>query len=333
MESVSDPHRRLEPLGLTSGEEAVYRLLLRRGSLPLADVARDEGLSRREALEVMSSLESKGLISRSAGGRPRYIPADPDAAMEVLLLRRREELERTRLAIQDLVEESRNRAQARAAGHLVEVINGREAIFRRFNQLQRTARDEILLFDTPPYASGGGQNTVELELLGKGIRYRTLYAAGAMEQPGQPEILNEIAGAGEEARILPELPMRLAIADHKAALIPLRLSGSDTEEGDILIHPSPLLEALVTLFEALWSQALPVRFRAGAVSVEDGGELTEEAQRLLTMLAADLKDDVIARQMGMGRRSVQRRTQRLMQRAGAHSRLQLVVLAIRRGWI
>ncbi len=323
----------LEPLGLTPAEEHAYRLLLRSGSLPLTDLAREAGLSRREAGEVMTSLEAKGLVSRSAGGRPRYIPADPDAALEVLLLRRREELERTRLAIQNLVAESRHRSPEEA-GHLVEVITGRQAIFRRFNQLQRTAREEIRLFDTPPYASGGGQNSVQLELLEKGIRYRTLYAAAALEQPGQPDILEQIVAAGEEARVLPELPMRLAIADHKSALIPLRLSGSDTEEGDILIHPSPLLEALVTLFDALWDRAVPVPIRGGsAMAVNEGGELGSEEQKLLTMLAADLKDDVIARQLGMGRRSVQRRTQRLMRRAGAHSRLQLVVLAIRRGWI
>lgn len=326
--------RVLEPLGLTAPEEAAYRLLLRSGSLQTADIAREMQVTRREAASLLEELSAKGLVGQSAGTRPRFIPAPPDAALEILLLRRREELERTRMHIGELVEEFRRRADASNPGHLIEVITGRDAIFRRFNQLQRTASEMMRIFDTPPYASGGGQNEVEIELLARGVVYRTIYSADALEAPGQPEVLREIVAAGEEARLLPELVMRLAIADRSAALIPLRMSGPGTEEGDILVHPSPLLEALITLFDVMWERALPIRFGVeDHPATEKQEELSGEEKELLAMLAADLTEDVIARQLGMARRSAQRRIQRLMQRVGARTRLQLVLLATKRGWI
>lgn len=323
----------LEPLGLTEIEEAVYRVLVRAGPLAVTAIAREQGVTRREALTVLDGLEAHGLVSKSAGDRPPYIAAPPDAALEVLLLRRREELERARLSIGALTDEFRHRAEASSPSHLVEVITGKDAIVRRFTQIQRTATETIRMFDTPPYASGTAENSLELQLLSRGIRYQVVYAAEALEQPGQPGILRALVSAGEEARLLPELPMRLAIADRTAALIPLRVSGPDTEEGDILIHRSPLLEAVATLFDVLWERAMPIRFAEGKVTTDVEEELSPDEQDLLALLAADTKDDVIARQLGIGRRSVQRRIQSLTQRVGARTRLQLVLLASRRGWI
>jgi hypothetical protein len=53
--------------------------------------------------------------------------------------------------------------------------------------------------------------------------------------------------------------MKLAIADRRLALVPLRLEASSTDEGAVLVHPSALLEALTELFNLLWSRAVAVR--------------------------------------------------------------------------
>ncbi|MFD7283573.1 LuxR C-terminal-related transcriptional regulator [Streptomyces sp. NPDC059862] len=54
---------------------------------------------------------------------------------------------------------------------------------------------------------------------------------------------------------------------------------------------------------------------------------------LLDALVAGVADKAIASQMGLRRRTVQRRIQSLMTRAGAGTRMQLAWQAARRGWL
>ncbi|WP_197700802.1 response regulator transcription factor [Micromonospora purpureochromogenes] len=55
--------------------------------------------------------------------------------------------------------------------------------------------------------------------------------------------------------------------------------------------------------------------------------------QILGLLAQGLTDAAVARQLHIGQRTVERRIAALMARHGIHSRIQLGVLAARRGWI
>lgn len=71
---------------------------------------------------------------------------------------------------------------------------------------------------------------------------------------------------------------------------------------------------------------------AGITESEPAGALTEDERRILSLLAVGLSDEAIARQLGIGLRTVQRRVQALLVRLGAGSRFQAGVLAAGRGW-
>ncbi|POX65512.1 hypothetical protein C3481_16365, partial [Microbacterium sp. Ru50] len=58
----------------------------------------------------------------------------------------------------------------------------------------------------------------------------------------------------------------------------------------------------------------------------------EEEWRIVSLLGLGLPDEAIARHLGIGHRTVQRRVQALLVRLGAASRFQAGVLAARRGW-
>ena len=62
---------------------------------------------------------------------------------------------------------------------------------------------------------------------------------------------------GEQARVLPDAPTKLLLADDRIGLIPLQAAPSSIES-IVVVHPSALLEALGALFESLWARALPV---------------------------------------------------------------------------
>ena len=51
------------------------------------------------------------------------------------------------------------------------------------------------------------------------------------------------------------------------------------------------------------------------------------------LLASGLKDEAIARQLGIGERTVRRRVAELADRLGARTRMQLGIQAVRQGWL
>lgn len=76
---------------------------------------------------------------------------------------------------------------------------------------------------------------------------------------------------------------------------------------------------------------------SGAVAGTDGagtpGTLTATDRRLLALLVAGVADKAVASQMGLSRRTVQRRIQRMMELAGATTRMQFAWQVARRGWL
>ncbi len=98
-----------------------------------------------------------------------------------------------------------------------------------------------------------------------------------------------------------------------------------------MIHPSALLQALDTLFEAEWERAVQLQ---AAIGTADGSlEPEADHRKLLGLLAAGLTDESIARSLGWSARTTQRRLQSLMRELGATTRFQAGMAARERGWL
>lgn len=309
-------------VGISASEERVYRALLAAPRATLSEVAAASELTRARAKRALGALEAEGLVGSMPGREPRFFPAPPDIAMEGLIHRRREQLELARTEAARLAQEFRATRSRVDPIDLVEVVTGEDALRQRFVQLQRSAEVEVVLIDRPPYAYPPGINPHELEALARGVRYRVIYDAEALEIPGQFEFLERHRDAGEEVRVLTDAPIKLAIADHRFGLVPVH-NPAPVLQGAVLVHESSLLDALMSLFEMCWERASPL---TGAVSApgEEGDD-----QRLLSLLTAGLKDEAIARQMGIGVRTVRRRIAEVMHRSGARTRFQAGALAQR----
>lgn len=65
----------------------------------------------------------------------------------------------------------------------------------------------------------------------------------------------------------------------------------------------------------------------------EGAPLRDTDCKVLSLLVAGVSDKAIATQMGLSRRTVQRRIQHMVALAGATTRMQLVWCAARRGWL
>ncbi|MEU8733459.1 MULTISPECIES: helix-turn-helix domain-containing protein [Streptomyces] len=332
----------LEIAGLSPDEESVYALLVTFGRAGAADLAERAGMPVERMHRVLESLTAKGLASPTDGVPRLYQAAPPDVALLPRLKRSAEALDLAQHEAARLIESYRDTMRRRDAGQLLEVITGAEALRQHLRQIQTSVREEMLWFCKAQYvAMPSGSNTEEFEALARGVRYRVLYEKAFFDDEGAVD--NVVAGvrAGEVARAVPQLPLRLAIADRAVAVFPLVAGGphgSPEEPTTALVRDSNLLAALVALFERYWEDAVPLDVDdTGELSGTDGpaapDALAPTDRRLLSLLVAGVADKAIASQMQLSRRTVQRRIQGMMERANAATRMQLAWQAARRGWL
>lgn len=325
----------LEILGLTPAEEGLYEWLLARSPVPLDDL--DDLVVGQPWSEQFATLlvrlQERGLVVRLPGNPPTCQTVAPDVAFDVLALDAERELTRARRRRFELAAGFRGAARPQDPLQLVEVLRGRPAIGERVLQMQREARHEIRCFDTPPYLAGAPQvNTLELDLLRRGIRYRVLYDRQGLELPGRLADLEEGLAAGEQARVT-NVPLKLILTDYPLALLPLQLDPTEVEIS-LLVHESVLLDALSALFEMYWDRAIPLQVRNGHPRLPDADTApTTMDCDLLPLLAAGFTDQAIAAHLGCNERTVRRYVRDMMHRLDAITRFQAGYQAIRRGWL
>lgn len=159
--------------------------------------------------------------------------------------------------------------------------------------------------------------------IASGRRSRAIYPAMALQQA--PEVLRARAEAGEQIRVLSEVPTRMIVFGHTHAVLPEPLGFGD--EPRLLVRQGALVAALSMLFEHMWDRAAPV-------PELDLGEARPDLRRfLLEQLAEGVNDEQIARTLGISLRTVRRRVASVMVELGADTRFQAGVEAVRRGWL
>ncbi|MFD0479208.1 TrmB family transcriptional regulator [Nonomuraea thailandensis] len=148
---MAQQRRLLEGLGVTVAEETAYRALLRHGPATLSELAAETGSSAAAIRRMLPRLEDLGLISRVAGRPLRLVATPPNIAIDILVARRQEELTHSRAAAALLATEVADRGGPHPE-EVLEVVTGRDAVARRYLQLERNATREMLVLVHPPYA-------------------------------------------------------------------------------------------------------------------------------------------------------------------------------------
>jgi len=108
----------------------------------------------------------------------------------------------------------------------------------------------------------------------------------------------------------------------------MRSQGEDGGFGALLIHPSGLLDLVISIFEEYWRAATPFLPIAAAEPADDDID-----RDLLRLLLLGVTDAAAASQLGVSLRTVQRRISELMQQAEVTTRIQLGAEAVRRSWV
>ncbi|RSN24290.1 helix-turn-helix transcriptional regulator [Streptomyces sp. WAC 05977] len=318
----------LTRLGIGETAARIYRRMLENAPVTAAELAWREGDAETVQL-ALKELADAGLAVPSGVDGSEYLPANPSEALTALTTRRQAELHDARLAVQTAYRAFRRAHSGMPdAQDLLEVVTG-DAIIPRLQHLATTVRHQVRRLDSPPYFTGGRRNLLEEEQLRRGITYRCVYSGASLGDPGYlaANILPCLR-AGEQARLLPELPVKLTLFDDRAATIALTIREADRNQSIVIVRPCSLFSALEGLFETSWAAALPLD-RHGRTAEQPIRPVERE---LLLLLAAGRKDDEIAAELGVSRRTLFRYLENLMDRAGVSSRFQLGVFAAHNDW-
>lgn len=252
--------RTLSDLGLTNYEAKVYLALTRRGSSTAAETARVAGIPRQRIYDVLASLVTRGLASSRPGQVTKYVATAPADAIERLVSDHRQRLEQ-------LERESRVLAESLAPafdegqGHrdpleYIEVLRDRRAINQRFGELQSGIEHEILVFTKPPYATPPEENVEGLEVTQSHEVY-AVYELSIFDDPTNVEGVRRFVEAGEQARFVEELPLKLVIIDERIVLLGMEDPVAAGSELTMLVVEHPALAKILKIaFMQVWENGL-----------------------------------------------------------------------------
>jgi sugar-specific transcriptional regulator TrmB/DNA-binding CsgD family transcriptional regulator len=312
----------LRSIGIGVAEQAAYEMLLDRPEAGTAELA--QAWDRPEVLGgVLARLQAAGLIRLVPGPPSRYVAVPPQIALEALVLEEEQRLRAARGHARRLAELYRDHALDSEPASLVEVVTGQRALRQRLGQLQRGARRQIRCLDKAPSDHRPRTPLLDLALVPDQVDVRIVYDRASVEEdrtrPGDPR-------AGEQARVLPDLPMRTLIVDDTCAALPLSDEPGRTEAA-FVVHRSALLHALGDLFEGLWQRAIPLDLPGPGGMASRSRTIAVDRQRLVALMLSGLTDKAIARQLGISGRTAQRRIAELIADLGVRTRFQAGVQA------
>ena len=263
-------------------------------------------------------------------------PATPDLALQGVLAGHQNQLARDQ---ERLLDGHQRLAEAQARfgigmngqlpTHLVSVVSDRAEISELSAALMNTARKDWMSLEnlvTEMPLTGDFAQPPLLAFAGR-VRCRSIYAAPAMEDPAARRIIQACVEVGEQARLLPAVPMKMKLADHTTAMLPLTSTGT---AGALLVRAPVIIAALREYFELLWERATPLKASRPAAP---GDRLTPAQQRVLELMAQGLHDDAIAHSAGISTTTVRRHITAILNRLGVSSRFAAGAAAQRRGWI
>jgi len=250
----------LTRLGLTSYEAKAYLALIRRDSFTAAQVARQAALPRQRIYDVLGSLVQKGLAVARPGTVVKYAATPPEVAISLLISAHRQQLTEMESGARLMISSLQPAFEAGQAHsdplEYIEVLRDRGAINERFAELQQSVKKEILVFTKPPYATPPQENVEGLQVT-LTHEARSIYEFGVFDDPAVTEGVRRFLEAGEEARFVAELPLKLVIIDETIVMFGMEdpvAGGSDLTI--VVVEHRSLARVLKTAFDAIWAQGL-----------------------------------------------------------------------------
>lgn len=327
-----------ETAGLEKESGLVLEFLVTRPESSPADIAAALELPSRSVARALRALSDELLAVQVNRSPSRWSASPPRPAIHALLSRRRLALAEIEVLSERLQEAYNSSASHRFPSDQFEILDTPGQVTGRYTHLLRAARSEVLHLAMPPYVADSSEVPDRLDaqatVIRKGVRFRSVYDADTFDDALSLMTARRGDEIGGEIRLSSGLPMKLVMFDATAAIMPLR--SDDPAAGSLLVHSPTLLYVLSILFEELWEHSLPWKSDGtGAALPAEPAEPLPDARgmEVLRLMSLGMKDDVIARVLGVSRRTVQQDISDIGALLGARTRFQIAIFAQQRDWL
>jgi DNA-binding CsgD family transcriptional regulator/sugar-specific transcriptional regulator TrmB len=275
-----------------------------------------------------------GRLIRGAPTPSGVVAIDPALAVEAHIARAERDLAKELAELAEVRMQLAAVSKDYATGHVregarpgLEIVVGTEEIHRHI--LLAAERETTESRHLTNRLSGDALRRsapIDIEALSRGVQLRSIVAAPLLDDPDLYRVLEVNSRRGELIRTLPAVPTQMMISDRDLAI--LAVDPFDSSMGAVLIRAPSLVETLIYLFDRLWSDGDPVFADAADASAPTG-----RSARVLELMAIGVKDERIARSLGVGVRTVRREVADLKTILGVHSRAEIVAAAVRKDWL
>jgi sugar-specific transcriptional regulator TrmB len=260
MKELKEVEKLIIDFGLTIREAKVYTTLFRKKDFTASEIQQLVDIPRTKVYEVLHQLISKGMCTEKKIGRyKKYEAVNPVSVFDKLLqdLSVKENIANKILKILSPIYEQRKEKDNPL--EYIEVLKDKKQIHKKWISLFRKAKQEILGFTKAPYTAPFTEDmNDEIDALKSKVNIRSIYEYKDVIKEELVKVISFWVSAGEEARVIKELPMKMIIFDEKITVFalndPISLKPSITTM--IINHPS-FAKALKYVFESVWEKAIP----------------------------------------------------------------------------
>ena len=281
----------IRQLGFSDYEARCYLAMFNKDSMAVSEVAKLSGVPRPNTYDALEKLMNKGFIKALPGKTKRYAVSDPRLIKEKSYLPMINSIEyelegldkkvKEKAAIKASLEENmegtlecldslyRQNRENSAPIEFIEVMKDARQINDTFIQLIKESKTEILslakqrITNLKPETLKTLDEQVKLGtgLIKKGLSVKCIYEIAGDEKHDKDlrkYIIDKFDKAGEQIRVIKDLPMRVTIFDEKVAMYTLvddrgyTITASHFTQ---VVRNPVMAKSLKIMFDAIWDKA------------------------------------------------------------------------------
>ena len=259
---------KLQVLGIPKREAEIYMALLQKKEFSAGEISKITSISRNKSYEILQNLVKKGLCTENyRNGIKVFSSIKPSIVMGNIISDFEKKEEVANELEKDLTEIFEKNGMSESPVDYIEVLTDKIQIKERYESLEKKTKKELVGFTIPPYIiSDNLADNIERQseiMKKKKIKMKCLYEFSN----NTPEELENLIKtmelyqkAGEEARIVKKLPMKLVVSDGMTTMLALKdrvsLKPSMTT---VIIEHSSFAEALKEVFESYWAKSISIK--------------------------------------------------------------------------
>ncbi|WP_051966300.1 helix-turn-helix transcriptional regulator [Kitasatospora mediocidica] len=326
----------VRPLGPGVDELAVrvYEYTLGNGPVSTLEAASALRVPAADAERAMDTLRDLRLVS-CAGSAAGYRAVSPDAAQIELVMPLEQAIHDKRRELAGIHEQLRSFVDtfstlSRSRPRQEEVVRHQDPrqVQLRMAAALRGCGTEVLAMRSLGNGLAPEGEPFDLPVGVRGIPVRLLYPHPARTCATVRAGLRRAAQHGARIRTSNHVFEDLVLIGDDVAFLPDQAFGQDVPTVTVVYEP-----AIVALLRRFYDYAWQAGADFEAEDVSYGDTLGDVRATILDLLASGLKDDVVARRIGMSSRTFRRHISSIMDELGADSRFQAGVAAARAGLV